>query len=298
MSEFKKYQHVEKHDTIETRGIEIGMCYVFPKIDGTNGSIWMSNGEICAGSRNRELEIESDNAGFYQWVLKQENIIKLFNDNPDYILYGEWLVPHTIKTYRDESWRKFYIFDIMYNDEYLDYETYIKLLEKYNLEYIPAICKVKNPTTEKLIELLDKNIYLIKDGMGTGEGIVIKNYDYKNCFGRVTWSKIVKNEFKENHSKNGMFGIAEIKCKSGIEEKIVEKFITNTLIEKEYSKIILESGGWSPKFIPKLLGVVFYCLVKEESWSILKEFNNPIIDFKKLNATTTKKIKELKPDLF
>ena len=298
MTEFNKYQHVEKYDTIETEGIEIGMCYIFPKIDGTNGSIWNDNGMIKAGSRNRELTIEEDNADFYKWVLKQENIIKFIKENPDYIIYGEWLVPHTIKTYRDDSWRKFYIFDIMYNEQYLDYETYIELLEKYSLEYIPAICKVKNPKPEKLIELLDKNIYLMKDGMGTGEGIVIKNYDYKNRFGRATWAKIVKNEFKEKHSKNAMFGITEIKCKSDIEEKIIEKFITNSLIEKEYSKIILESGGWSSKFIPKLLGVVFYCLIKEESWNILKMFNNPTIDFKSLNILTIRKIKELKPELF
>lgn len=295
---FIKYQHVEKFDTIETHGIENGMCYVFPKIDGTNGSIWNDNGATRAGSRNRELTVEEDNAGFYQWVMNQKNILKFLSDNPKCILYGEWLVPHTIKYYRDDSWGKFYVFDVMYEDGYLSYEFYIDLLNKYNIEYIPAICKIKNPTTEKLIDLLDKNIYLIKDGMGTGEGIVIKNYDYKNRFGRATWAKIVKNEFKEKHSKNGMFGITEIKCKSDIEEKIVEKFVTNSLIEKEYSKIILESGGWSSKFIPKLLGIVFYCLIKEESWNILRDFNYPTIDFKKLNGITVKKIKELKPELF
>jgi len=295
---FEKYQHVEKFDTIETHGIEDGMCYIFPKIDGTNGSVWNDENVICAGSRNRELTIESDNAGFYQWVLNQSSIINLLTDNPKIRLYGEWLVPHTIKSYRDEAWRKFYVFDVMYEENYLSYEIYIELLEKYGIDYIPAICKIKNPTTEKLIEMLDKNIYLIKDGEGTGEGIVIKNYEYKNRFGRQTWAKIVKNEFKDKHSKNGMFGITEIKCKHEIEEKIIEKFITNHFVEKEYSKIILESGGWSSKLIPKLLGIVFYCLIKEESWNILREFNNPVIDFKKLNGLCIKKIKELKPEIF
>lgn len=41
--EFKKYQHVERFGTDETEGINIGKCYVFPKIDGTNSSVWLEN---------------------------------------------------------------------------------------------------------------------------------------------------------------------------------------------------------------------------------------------------------------
>lgn len=295
---FAKYQHVERFNTKETEGIENGMCYVFPKIDGTNGSIWIDNGEIKSGSRNRELTIENDNAGFYQSVLADDKYYKFLNDNPDCILYGEWLVPHTIKSYRDNAWRKFYVFDVIKNYDYMVYDDYIKLLNQYGIDYIPAICKIENPNYESLIKIVDKNIYLIKDGEGTGEGIVIKNYDYKNRFSRQTWAKIVKNEFKDNHSKNDMFGVAELKSKTETEEKIIDKYVTLHLIDKEYHKITIEESGWSSKFIPKLLGIIFYCLIKEESWNIIKDFNNPVIDFKKLNALCTKKIKELKPELF
>jgi len=294
---FIKYQHVEKLNTIETNGIESGRCYIFPKIDGTNGSIWSENGFIKAGSRNRELEVENDNAGFCQWVVNQKNIMRLLIDYPKLRLYGEWLVPHTLKNYRDDSWKRFYVFDVMYADGYLSYETYTEVLNEYDIDYIPVICVINNPTHEKLYEMLDKNTFLIKDGMGTGEGIVIKNYDYKNRFGRVTWAKIVKNEFKEKHSKNTDFGITEIKCKSEIEEKIVEMFITESLIEKEYSKIINETG-WSTKLIPKLFGIIYYCLIKEEAWNIIHKYNYPVIDFKKLNKFTIDKIKQMKPELF
>ena len=37
---FVKYQHIERFGTQETEGIENGTCYVFPKIDGTNASLW------------------------------------------------------------------------------------------------------------------------------------------------------------------------------------------------------------------------------------------------------------------
>ena len=110
-------------------------------------------------------------------------------------------MPHTLKTYSDDAWRKFYVFDVtrdilMDGEVSLRYEIYKPLLENYNIDYIPPICKIENPTYERMIELLDKNTYLIKDGAGTGEGIVIKNYDYRNKFGRQTWAKIVRNDLK------------------------------------------------------------------------------------------------------
>lgn len=63
--DFRKYQHIERFGTSEVEQIEIGTCYVFPKIDGTNSSVWLNDGELCAGSRNRQLSLESDNAGFF-----------------------------------------------------------------------------------------------------------------------------------------------------------------------------------------------------------------------------------------
>lgn len=291
--EFKKYQHLEKFGATETNGIEYGTCYVFPKIDGSNAQIFYNNG-LQAGSRNRHLKIDNDNAGFLKWVLQQQKFELFFKKYPNIRLYGEWLVPHILKTYIPESWNYFYVFDVMENDNYIDYETYKIMLEEYNIEYIPPICKIKNPTYQRLIDLLDKNNYLIQDGKGTGEGIVIKNYEFKNKYGNIVWAKIVKNEFKAKHSR---VQITEIKEKKIIEQDIADKFVTKVLIEKEYAKINNEAG-WSSRHIPRLLNVVFYCLVKEESWNILKEFKNPTIDFKRLMYFSNAKTKELMPELF
>jgi hypothetical protein len=291
--EFKKYQHVERFGTIETAGIENGMCYVFPKIDGTNASLWWDDG-LQAGSRNRHLTLDNDNAGFFDWAGNQNRFEYFFADYPNLRLYGEWLVPHTLKTYDESAWKQFYVFDVMNGDGYFHYEEYSKILDMYGIEYIPPICKVENPTYERLIAQLEKNDYLIEDGKGTGEGIVIKNYDYRNKFGRIVWAKIVANEFKAKHRKKDVTELKEAKI---IEQEIVEKFVTKSLIEKEFSKIESETG-WSSKFIPRLLNTVFYCLVKEESWNFIKEFKNPTIDFKRLSFFTNNRIKELMPELF
>ena len=37
---FKKYTHIVRFGHDEVEGIEDGTCYVFPKLDGANASIW------------------------------------------------------------------------------------------------------------------------------------------------------------------------------------------------------------------------------------------------------------------
>ena len=294
--DFKKYQHIERLGSTETKGIEIGTVWVFPKIDGTNASLWWDNG-LQAGSRNRHLTVDTeDNHGFREWAMQQEKFVRFFKDHPDLKLFGEWLVPHTLKTYEDTAWHNFYVFDVITESDfsYVPYEEYKEMLALYDIQFIPAICKVVNPTKDRLIAQLDKNGYLVKDGAGPGEGVVIKNYEYRNPFGRSIWAKIVRNEFKTKHWSHNT---TEVKEKKEVEQEIVDKYITQALVEKEFAKIDAEVG-WSSKLIPRLLSTVFYCLVKEESWSFVKEHKNPTIDFKRLNTLAIQKIKEHKPEIF
>lgn len=46
---FKKYQHVERFGNLEVEAIELGECYVFSKLDGTNSSCWLDEEEVKAG---------------------------------------------------------------------------------------------------------------------------------------------------------------------------------------------------------------------------------------------------------
>ena len=297
---FKKYMHVERFGNTEVEGIELGECYIFPKIDGTNGSVWMEDevdGTIGTGSRNRVLSLESDNQGFHAHIMENDYIIELLIDHPHLRLFGEWLVPHSLRTYREEAWRTFYVFDVMddVTGEFLPYPEYQELLEDYGVEYIPPLKVVSNCDYERFIHTMGTNNYLIKDGDGTGEGIVIKNYSYANKYGRVTWAKIVTSEFKEKHCKKG---VPKIKYKEMVEQDICNKYVTSAVIDKVEAKIVSECDGWSSKYIPRLLQTVFYDLVREEAWSFVKEYKNPTINFKTLNSLVTQKVKDVKPHLF
>lgn len=288
--------HVERLGTVKVNGIEKGSCYIFSKIDGTNACVWLDKyGNIAVGNRNRELSLEQDNGGFYKWITENgDHLEKFLKDYPNYIIYGEFLIKHTLNTYRDDAWNNLYVFDVWdgENGRYLHYNEYQPLLEEYGIEYIPPLCIIVNGNTEKFIKELDNNDYLIEDGKGVGEGLVIKNYNFVNRFGDTVWAKVLKSTFKDKFKPTVKL-TTEL-----VEDKIVDKFVTEHLVEKTYAKIINETEGWETKYISRLFDTVYYDLINEEIWEIIRKFKRPTIDFKKLYFTTTRKIKEIKPELF
>lgn len=289
---FVKYPHLERLGTTEVEDITFGTCHVFYKIDGTNASVWYE-GQLRAGSRNRELTVDNDNAGFAQWVMSESNRFEqLFEEYPGLYLYGEWLVPHSLKTYADDAWRKFYIFDVWDKTKFLPYEDYQPILKKYGLDYIPPLAVCKNPSVDQLYSLLERTgEFLIKDGAGRGEGLVVKNYDWKNKFDRQVWAKLVTNEFKEKAHKE--MGAPLIQGSRLIEETIVDEFCTEEFIKKEKAKLENEVGSWKSEYIPKLLGVVYYTFIQEETWNWVKKYKNPEVSFKLLNRLVINKIKKV-----
>lgn len=297
MTEFIKYPHLERFGTDEVDGINIGTCYIFPKIDGTNGSLWLDQGELKAGSRNRVLSLDNDNQGFLAWATEQENIRHFLEANPLLRLYGEWLVPHSLKTYREDAWRKFYVFDV-FDDaagDFLPYNEYKALLDEFRIEYIPCTLKSNNPDYEILQKATENNRYLLQENSGHGEGIVVKQYGFKNRFGRTTWAKLITNTFKDKHIKEMGGAVVDNKM---VEEEIANKFITQHTVDKVVDKIRNDQGQFGSKDIPRLLHTVFHELVVEELWEAIKKHKNPKIDFKILNQFSIKRTKELKRELF
>lgn len=149
---FVKYQHVCRLGGQETYGLLDGKCYVQPKIDGTNGILWFEDNTVHAGSRKRELSEDSDNQGFYSMNIKDTRYLDFFKSCPDLRLFGEWLKPHSLRTYKEDAWDKFYVFDVgrVENGEiiYLSYDVYQPLLERFGIEYVPVLLIKDNPTNE------------------------------------------------------------------------------------------------------------------------------------------------------
>lgn len=296
--QYKSYQHIEKLGNKEVEGILKGKCSIQPKIDGTNGVVWLGDdGIIHAGSRNRDLSLDNDNAGFYNTVIKDDNIRKYLLDHKDHYLYGEWLVPHTIRYYHPESWKHFYVFDIFsYDRGYIPYDEYSKELDKYGISYIPEIISIDNPTMEDLTKYLKETKYLIPEDK-MSEGIIIKNYEYRNQYGRCTYAKIVAEEFFNTKSVLRMKN-HEAKDKTS-EKDIVTMMLSEPLIRKEFAKIKLAyPDAKRQELIGRTLNTIFHVFIHEELLDCIEK-KKPLINFYYLKKECDERIKEvLRSELF
>lgn len=63
-------------------------------------------------------------------------------------------------------------------------------------------------------------------------------------------------------------------------------------------EIVNDMGGWSSKYIGRLLGSIYHTFIVEESWNFVKTFHKPVIDFSVLNKLVVEKVKEIKHDIF
>ena len=297
---FEKYMHLERFGTDEVDGINVGECHIFPKIDGTNASIW-AEGEgldavMACGSRNRHLTLDEDNAGFMAWATQQEHLQRMVAVYSDLRFFGEWLVPHSLKTYREDAWRQFYIFDVMNADgTFLHYDEYMPICKQFGAAFIPCMLKSRNPTYEILLTATENNRFLLQDNMGIGEGIVIKQYGFANRFGRTAWAKLITNTFKDKHIAEMGGSVVNAKM---VEEEIAAEFVTEHMVEKIIAKIRVDSGQFGARNIPQLLGMAYHDLVTEEIWQALKKHKNPRIDFSTLNHCAIARVKSLKPEIF
>lgn len=295
---YKSYQHIEKIGTTETEGILVGEVHLSYKIDGSNGCVFFKDDNTLGfGSRKRELTIDNDNMGFMaSFVLNKElynTYLSILRNNKNYIIYGEWLVPVTIKRYECDAWKKFYVFDVLdvENNRYLRFDEYKNILDKYSLLYIPELAVLNNPTIDEIKEYLDKtNGFLITEGLG--EGIVIKNYEYNNCYGRRTWAKMLTEDFrknkKETRDKNHL-----AKIEDDTEQLIINAFLTSEHVLKEKQKIEEKYNEWSSKFIFELLNKTFDEFLHDNLLIIIKKFRNLTINFKKLKKLSDDFVKEI-----
>lgn len=303
--EYKKYQHIEKIGSGEVEGILQGTCYLFYKIDGTNACVWYNNdtNDLEFGSRNRQLSLEADNQNFMK-MMKSEDYHKTYMDllnflckHRNIIVYGEWLVPTNIRRYKDDAWKQFYVFDVYdaLNDSYWTYEEYKKVFdEDYpNIKYIPLICKLENPNEEDIkAHLPETGNFLISTGVG--EGIVIKNYDYRNQYGRRTWAKMLTEDFLANKKENRSSKKVAQEAGESIERDII-KLMTVDHVLKEKAKVMENRGSstWESKFIPELLNRAFNEFFRDNWEIILKKFHNPTINFQVLKKHSDDFVKSI-----
>lgn len=289
---FIKYPKIHRLGKDETDGVLNGRCYVQEKADGSNASIWLGeDGNLCFGSRNNDVT-DGSNKSFRNLIAygrEHSGINQFFKDNPNLRLYGEWLVRHSI-SYSETAYNKFYLFDIMDEDEkFLDIEKVYKYAEQYDILTPQLFGVFDNPTEEQLQE------YAGKTNLGVeGEGIVIKNLDFVNRFGNLCYAKIVTQNFKEANAVT--FGGNNKHSETYWEMWAVNKFATLARVQKIMHKMESKIGEkLELKHTSMIVGSSYHDMITEEAWEISKKAVS--INFRKLKTLAGKKFQQIYKDV-
>lgn len=306
MSKYLKYLHVIKLDSEDAEGMLDGTCYVFPKLDGTNGSVWADeDGNIHCGSRNRELSLESDNAGFMDYIVNSDECDAVFlrefvRNNVGLVVYGEWLCSTKFsKNYLNV--RKFYVFDVVdvnfvdyENDNahlgYLPYDVYSELMNGYPYMIEPLVV-INSPSVEELVAVADNNHFNLPENVA-GEGVVIKNYDFRSKWGNYEVGKIVRDEFKQNKQTKSPVVVGSF------EREFVDTYVTSSFVQKCLDKVWgvthLDSDvRLDKKTIGMTFAMVWKDAVEEEMYNFVKKHKKAVIDFDVLQKAVNEKVRSV-----
>lgn len=244
------------------------------KIDGANASIVYNPEKDCieAFSRRQKLSEDQGLNGFYDFVQTLDKfIIQSATDNGRYIIFGEWLIKHTVK-YPEDKMNQFYVFDLYDTqiEQYAPWEKTKMVAEFIGLKTVPLFFDGKFESWDKVYEYLGKSEM---NAEPTGEGIVIKSQDRLDNKSSKTpaYVKIVTKEFSEVHQskphnvdpeklakKQQMFDLVGSIVTERRVEKTIQKFIEDNVIPADWDEHDLKTIA---KILPK---AVYEDCVKEE----------------------------------
>ena len=262
----KKYDSILRHGKSATHLTLEGSPHIViqEKIDGANASFQRVGDEILAFSRNTPLDSENNLRGFYEWT-QTINPDKLAEGA---IYFGEWTAKHKIDY--GENHGKFFLFDVygIYTEEYLPFGAVELASVNIGIDLIPVFYKGEFQSLEHI------QAFIGKSTLGEfGEGVVVKNYDYRDKYGEQVFTKFVSDEFAE---------VSKAK-KHTIKTNTdpLTEFINSTLTEARVTKLLhkmVDEGQLNEDYaiedmgtILKHLGsAVYEDIIKEESDTLMK----------------------------
>ena len=282
MKEIKKYTDVVRLGKSQTANViqEGDYISITEKIDGANSSFILDDASelgVSCYSRNTPLSEENRLRGFYDWVLN--NIIPIKNKlNPNYRYFGEWLVSHKV-VYKPEMYNNFYLFSIWDEEkqEYLPDEIVKSEANKLNIQTVTYFYEGKYISFEHLMSFVGKSDKTLEPN--DGEGVVVKNNNYKDKYGNQVFVKLVSEKFaevqKQKLPKNPNVDSELIgKIKSVLTEarvnKLIHKLVDEGLLIENYT---IENMG---EILKKLGSKVFEDIMKEESDLFVNEEEDKI----------------------
>lgn len=212
------------------------------KIDGANAAIRTDGSKVYAQSRKNILDEGNTLRGFYEYVqsLDAGKLTDVLGTN--WVLFGEWLVPHSVK-YPEDKYRKFYVYDI-YNTEnecYLPQSVVKITAERLGLPYVPVFYEGTFTDWDTITALVGKTDM----GGEYGEGIVVKNQTRIKAGVKMSdklppYVKIVSERFAETAAHKVKVVDPEKLAEAERQRTLTETIVTPARVEKILHKLVDE----------------------------------------------------------
>lgn len=287
----KKYLDIERLKEKYMSAFNKGEHIVIQeKLDGANSAICYDaeTGTLTACSHRNELNQNNTLQGFYDFVQTLDVSIVSAALTSRYILFGEWLVKHTIR-YPEDKMKQFYVFDVYdtETEQYMPWDFTKQIAELIGLKTVPLFYDGPFISWEHIYSFVGKTEM---GGEPTGEGVVIKSQDrLDNKFsGTPEYVKIVAKEFSEVHQDHQKLVDPEKLAAEDLAATIVtarritkglEKLIENDIIPEDWDE---KSLGVIAKHLPR---AIYNDCVKEEPETVAQ-----IENFGKICGSLTMKL--------
>jgi len=288
-----KYQHIERMDKPDVKGLLDGEVIVMNKLDGANLSVAKG---IIASRKNvisRNGEPKAGFKGAVEYVLAHAGIQKLLdgrNFSRKWILRGEWAIRHSL-TYDANTYGHLYVFDVQtWDGQYVHPDVYIPILEAHGIKYIRVLARLSHPKPDELTALSQGPDEF---GAAQKEGIVVKRYDFVSQYGRTVWGKVVSADFRVKN-KLAFHVSKKEDPELRLARVVTAQFVLKVIHKIEDAKYGKDFAGSSEsdmnpgpehkaviRDMPQILGRVWYDVIQEELWSFLKQERVDLFSFKK-----------------
>lgn len=182
------------------RELTSGMVSVEEKIDGSQFSFGVFNGELMFRSRNNAINPDAPDKMFAAGVGYVKSIAAKLA--PEYIYRGEYLQKpkHNTLAYDRTPQNHIILFDINTLGEfYLNRAEKEQLAADIGLEVVPLLYTGELTSFETFKEMLQRVSVL---GGQKIEGVVVKNYGRFGTDGKALMGKYVSEAFKELHNSD------------------------------------------------------------------------------------------------
>lgn len=314
MADYTKYTHVRRYGTEGTEGYLNGHVVATPKIDGANCTCWFDSEDNTAriGGRNTPVTEPSDLSWLGAWFedrakgnAEASELARFVEEHPTLIVYGEWMGGYkkpkfqgAIKDYDKEHLNTIKIFDVFdtKRDDFVgDHEWRDMFAEGYpelSKNAVPILGEFDNPTEDDIWALAENNFYMRENAGIPGEGIVVRNRDFRDEYGNYHIVKFVRTDWRKNANKQQREAIEE-----DIEQAIVDEYMTDAEMSKTANKAATRFGddefnAADKRHMGFFMSVIFKDLLEENIMDIMKRYKKPVIDFGRLSGMASKRGQE------